>query len=108
MSICEGDNKIIAEMIDLFSTQIKEMSVELKLAESACDYETLSNLAHKAKSTVAIMGMKNLAERLKDLEIMAKNGIDKESYKKQIDFFIEESETGIKELNEFKNTLKIC
>jgi len=103
-SICEGNQQIINEMIDLFSIQIKEMSADMLKVEKEADYITLSNIAHKAKSTVAIMGMTILSEKLRDLEIMAKEGKNPETYKEQIDFFINESEIGIKELNNYRNT----
>ena len=104
-SICNGDQNIIFEMIDLFSCQIREMALEMKTAEEESDYSSLSKIVHKAKSTVAIMGMKPLADRLQELELMSKEESAPESYKEYIDFFICECEAGIKELNEYKNTV---
>ena len=39
------------------------------------------------------------------MEIMAKSGLHSETYKEQIDFFIQESEAGLEELNEYKINL---
>ena len=104
-SICNGDHDIIIEMIDLFSSQIREMALEMTLADEKSDYNSLSKIVHKAKSTVAIMGMKPLANRLQELELMAKEELQPESYKDHINYFITECEAGIKELTEYKNTV---
>ena len=104
-SICNGDQDTIIEMIELFSSQIRDMAMEMQLAEEKSDYNSLSKIAHKAKSTVAIMGMKPLSSKLQELELMIKEELHTESYKDYIDFFIEECKAGIIELNEYKNTV---
>ncbi len=104
-SICDGNNSIILEMIELFSIQILEIATEMQHAEKECNYEALSNVAHKAKSTVAIMGMNTLAEKLRELEIMAKEKTNIDSYNNYIEFFIQETTVGIKELIAYRETL---
>ena len=66
-----GDSKFIGEMIDLFREQIEEYkSIMPDLLEKK-DYDGLSKIAHKAKSSVAVMGMTEVAELLKELEILS-------------------------------------
>lgn len=103
--LAAGDNTIIIEMIDLFSVQVKEVIADMQKAEEESDYDAISKIAHKAKSSVAIMGMHVLAEKLQELEIMARQGNSPEKYKDYINFFIQESDIAIKELTEYKTTL---
>lgn len=103
--ICNGDKVTMVEMIDLFIVQINEIIDEMKKAGRETDHETLSQLAHKAKSSVAIMGMQVLSEKLKEFELVAKNKNNPEKYQGYIDFFIQESNIAVKELTEYKTTL---
>ncbi len=41
------------------------------------EYDGLSKLAHKAKSSVAVMGMTGVAELLKELEKLAHDGMER-------------------------------
>jgi len=103
--ICDGDRDVITEMIDLFEVQVSEIIEEMQKAELESDYDTLSNIAHKAKSSAAIMGMHMLSEKLKELELLSKNKSNPEKYKEYVDLFIQESNIAIKELTEYKSTL---
>jgi HPt (histidine-containing phosphotransfer) domain-containing protein len=64
-------------------------------------------LAHKAKSSVAIMGMSDLATILKTLELQAKEGKELEKYQSYIDRFRTDTAEAIKELDDLvTNRLK--
>jgi len=56
----EGDKGLIKELIGIFSTQVKEYGLQMNRYFREQKWEELSKLAHKAKSTVGIMGMKEL------------------------------------------------
>ncbi len=93
-----GDAKFIREMIDLFREQIyeyKSIMPELLLNK---DYDGLSKIAHKAKSSVAVMGMTEVADHLKELEILTHDQKEVEKYKSLITHFLEQSELAITEL----------
>ena len=69
-----GDSKFIREMIDLFREQIDEYkSIMPELLQNK-DYDGLSKIAHKAKSSVAVMGMSEVAELLKELQVRQSRG----------------------------------
>ena len=102
LSMSDGEKSIINEMIDIFIQQVKEMGTEMLKLDSEKNYEELSKLAHKAKSSVAIMGMKNLAYDLKDLEILCKDKAKTDTYKEYILHFIEETEEAAIELENLK------
>jgi len=55
------------------------------------EYELLGKLAHKAKSSISIMGLNELAAELKNLELIAKAGKDTEKYPVIIDKFKKET-----------------
>ncbi len=96
-----GDNQdLIAEMAEIFVQQIPEFN---KIFDSLYEKEDWYNLgmqAHKAKSSVAIMGMDDLAAMLKDFELLAKEGKSPEKYPEFINRFKEETARAVEELNE--------
>ena len=54
-SMSMGSNEMIVEMIDLFIEQIPEFTDGLAAHLSETDFPALGALAHKAKSSVAVM-----------------------------------------------------
>jgi HPt (histidine-containing phosphotransfer) domain-containing protein len=96
-----NDSKFIREMVDIFREQIGEYSSELPRLLDASDYKSLSRVAHKAKSSVAVMGMTAEAELLKELELKSLDAIDVDTYKEMIDQFIERSRLALNELDAY-------
>ena len=97
-SMSGGDSKFIREMIDLFRDQIEEYKQFMPELLRKKDYINLSKMAHKAKSSVAVMGMTVVAEQLKDLEVLAHDGLEVERYESLINEFLEQSQLAIEEL----------
>ena len=64
------------------------------------NYTSLGLLAHKAKSSVAIMGMNELADMLKTFELQAREGKEPQLYESYIERFKNETEEAIKELDD--------
>jgi HPt (histidine-containing phosphotransfer) domain-containing protein len=95
-----GDSKFIAEMIGLFREQVDEYSVLMPQMLMKKDYDGLSKLAHKAKSSVAVMGMHQVADLLKDLEIMAHQRKEEERYEGMVEEFLQQSRIALEELTE--------
>ncbi len=56
-SVSGGDTSIINEIVVLFKEQSVEIYDEMKSLLESKNYISLGLLAHKAKSSVAIMGM---------------------------------------------------
>lgn len=100
-SMSENDTKFIKEMVDIFREQIGEYSSEMPRLLEASDFENLSKIAHKAKSSVAVMGMSTEAELLKELEIKSYEGIETQTYKEMIDRFIARSALALDELDDY-------
>ncbi len=93
-----GDAKFISEMIDLFREQVGEYSEQMPELLRNKDYNNLAKLAHKAKSSVAVMGMSQVADLLKELEVLANQGKDTDRYQGLVDEFLEKSHLAVAEL----------
>lgn len=102
--VCGGSKEIMKEMIDIFFVQIDEFNQEMKELLAEGKYHDLGLLAHKAKSSIAIMGMDYLAERLKKFELSAKEGSDIDSYQGYVDEFKQLTSDAIAELNIYLNS----
>ncbi|RLD64635.1 MAG: hypothetical protein DRJ01_00065 [Bacteroidetes bacterium] len=79
-SVAENDNKIILEFIDIFKSQIPEFIEDLNSAYNDKDWQTLGAVAHRVKSSVAMLGISKLALDMKKLEICAKEAKEIEKY----------------------------
>ena len=97
-----GDANFIAEMIDLFREQIEEYSEIMPRLLREKDYDGLSKVAHKAKSSVAVMGMASVADLLKELEVLANDEKETERYGTMVDEFLENGHLAVTELEQSK------
>jgi len=95
-----NDRILINELIDIFIDQVNEIGKELEEAYSRSNFEWLGKLAHKAKSSVAIMGMNKLSKKLKEFELLAKEQKDVDQYASFIEMFDKSCKEAIQELNE--------
>jgi HPt (histidine-containing phosphotransfer) domain-containing protein len=100
-----GNPEIVKEMIQIFIDQAQEYIVEMRKYLDEKDYLSLGRLAHKSKSSVAIMGMNDLAAELKILELLAKESNEPEKYPVMVDNFINQCKIAIEELRESKTKL---
>ena len=102
-SVSGGDPEIIREIVIMFKDQSIEIYNEMKSHFSGKNYNSLGLLAHKAKSSVAIMGMNDLALLLKTFELQAKEGKNSELYESYIKRFKVETDAAVKELEDLVN-----
>ena len=102
-SVSGGDPDIIREIVIMFKDQSVEIYNEMKSHFSGKNYNLLGLLAHKAKSSVAIMGMNDLALMLKTFELQAKEGKESELYESYITRFKTETEAAVAELEDLVN-----
>ena len=95
-----GDPAFIREMIDLFREQIEEYEEQRPLLLENKEYSSLSKMAHKAKSSVAVMGMNAVADLLKELEILAHEGREVDRYESMVREFLNQSRLALEELKD--------
>lgn len=103
--VCDNSHDLIKDMVEIFREQVHEFGNEMKKLYNEKQYYDLGLLAHKAKSSIAIMGMDDLAQKLKELENNAKEGIKTDTYTDFINEFIRQSEEGLKELDIYLESL---
>lgn len=101
----EGESDLLKEMIDIFFTQVDEFIELMHKHYNEQDYESLGKLAHKAKSSISIMGMADLAEDLKNLEILTKNNEQIDQYPNYITKFENQCKLAVDELKEIYKEL---
>jgi HPt (histidine-containing phosphotransfer) domain-containing protein len=102
-SVSGGDPEIICELVNLFKEQSAEISEEMKSLYDAKNYKLLGLLAHKAKSSVSIMGMDDLAVMLKTFELQAREEKEPHLYESYIERFSAETQAAIEELEDLVN-----
>ncbi len=100
-----GNTDIIKEMIHIFVDQVQEYIKDMQKFLDEKDYLALGRLAHKSKSSVAIMGMNDLAADLKVLELLAKESKEIDKYPMLVEKFIVQCEMAISELQESETKL---
>jgi HPt (histidine-containing phosphotransfer) domain-containing protein len=99
-SVSGGDPDVTREIIAMFREQSVEIYGEMKTHLSEGNYVQLGQLAHKAKSSVAIMGMNELAIMLKNFELQAKEGKETHLYASYIERFKSDTDAAIIELDD--------
>jgi HPt (histidine-containing phosphotransfer) domain-containing protein len=104
-TVTGGDKEILSEIVAIFRSQIVEIHDQMKLSHANNDSHSLGMLAHKAKSSVAIMGMNDLAEVLRTFEIDAKEGKNSEKYTGYIERYEIETKQAVLELDNYINNL---
>ena len=106
-SVSGGDTGIIEELALIFKEQSVEIYNEMRSFLESQNYKSLGLLAHKAKSSVAIMGMNELADMLKTFELQAMEGKEPQLYESYIQRFKIETQEAVVELDDIiSNRLK--
>jgi HPt (histidine-containing phosphotransfer) domain-containing protein len=97
--VAGGDTELLKELISMFRDQVAEFNSEMNELYSEGNYHALGTLAHKAKSSVAIMGMDSLANMLRKFELEAMEGNNKEMYESYISRFKNDTGSALSELD---------
>lgn len=87
-TLADGSTELIVELMEIFIDQVPEFIEEMNTYYLNKDWEALSAIAHKSKSSIDIVGLKDLQAKLKQLELDAKEGLNEEAYRGIIDEFI--------------------
>ena len=102
-SITDNNKEFITELIDIIKAQLPEFITDLNNAYANQDNETLSKIAHKAKSTIAIMGLQSLTNLLNKLEQEAANNENEAAYEGYIKEFELSAIDGLQQLEAIFN-----
>ncbi|MDP4223253.1 MAG: Hpt domain-containing protein [Bacteroidota bacterium] len=96
--VAGGDGELLKELINMFRDQVAEFSEEMKKLLQEKNYYELGLLAHKAKSSVSIMGMDSLANLLKTFELQAKTSLNIDRYQSYVTRFENDTRSALAEL----------
>jgi HPt (histidine-containing phosphotransfer) domain-containing protein len=102
-TVTGSDKEILSEIVGIFRGQIDEIYSEMKSFLLQNDYNSLAMLAHKAKSSVAIMGMNDLALMLKTFEQEAKEEKNTNKYAGYIERYANDTKEAVLELDNYTN-----
>jgi CheY-like chemotaxis protein/HPt (histidine-containing phosphotransfer) domain-containing protein len=72
-SVSGGDEAFIRKMILLFIDTVPQNVKELVDAGNVSNWEQVSKMAHKLKSTIDSMGIRSLHDQIRNVEMRAKN-----------------------------------
>ena len=96
----DGDKGKVLEMINIFKSQIEEFAHDMDEYLEKKDYIALGKLAHKAKSSISIMGLDELSKDMKELENLTKSGKEEDKYSILVNKFKQETAIAVKELDD--------
>ena len=103
--ISEGSNDLMRDLIFLFVSQIPVFSEQLDYYYKNEDFVSLGKLAHKIKSSVAMMGISELSSDMKKLENLAQEKKDIHKYPEFIEKFKRISTEAVSELNDILQSI---
>ena len=83
----DNDGGMMKEMIELFLHQLTDVKGDMQLLITNKNWTELSRLAHKIKSSALVMGVEQMANEMKELEFLAKEGRNAEKYPDYVERF---------------------
>ncbi|MBN1821871.1 MAG: Hpt domain-containing protein [Prolixibacteraceae bacterium] len=100
-----GEPKFMKEMIRIFSEQVPEFisNMEQHLADK--NYIELGREAHKAKSSVIIVGMNEMGSKMKELQLLTEKNEGIERYPDFVNEFKSLCLAAVDELNAYSDEL---
>ena len=103
--ISGGDKNLILEMILIFNTEVPEYLNRMNQLLADKNFESLGKLAHKAKASASIMGMKDVADELKCLEKLTAEKKEQDKYPSMVNHINTKFRSAIEELKLISKTL---
>jgi len=93
------------KIFSLFRKNVSEFENEMNNAIKKKDYNALAEIAHKAKSSVSILGMKTQATEMKHFELDLREEKNIDSYKERVSEFIQICYKAIDEIDKLEKML---
>lgn len=96
--ITGGESSIVIEMVEMFISQVDEFKENLTKYLADKNWVDLGKEAHKAKSSVLIVGMEDLGKNLKKLQLLTEEDKEIETYPDYVKMFMEQCDAAVEEL----------
>lgn len=74
--VFQGNKQMINNIITMFIKQVPEYIHEMEECVVRADLEALHPLAHKAKSSIAMLGLKNMEQIILEIEHNSRNNMN--------------------------------
>lgn len=103
--VAAGSSELINDLAQMFFKQAPVFASQLDELYNSKSFMELGKLAHKIKGSVSTLGMTELASNMKELENIAKQGINQELYPDLINSYKEISSKAIEELKDLLKRL---
>jgi len=98
--ITGGESSIVIEMVEMFLDQVDEFKVNMNQYLNDKNWVDLGKEAHKAKSSVLIVGMEDLGKNLKKLQLLTEEEKEVETYPDYVRMFMEQCDAATIELRD--------
>jgi len=72
--VFQGNQQMINQIISLFIKQVPDYIHQMNDCVVKCQFDLLHPLAHKAKSSIAMLGLKSLENTVLEIEKLSKEG----------------------------------
>ncbi len=95
------------KIFEIFKSELPKIERRMYKAVKENNWHSLSQVAHKSKSSVSILGMHEDSADMLSLEIDAKNENNTDSFKERIDIFIQNYKNAVKEIEAIERELTI-
>jgi HPt (histidine-containing phosphotransfer) domain-containing protein len=100
-----GEPRFIKEMIKIFNEQVPEFISNMEKHLSNKNYLELGREAHKAKSSVIIVGMNDLGAKMKELQLLTEKSENTEKYPELVNDFRVQCLAAVEELEEYSRNI---
>lgn len=98
--ITGGESMVMKEMLEIFIAQVPELKSNMTKFLSEKRYDQLGKEAHKAKSSVLVVGMDDLGARLKELQLLTEKREKIDEYSEYVEEFVVLCDRAVTELSE--------
>lgn len=99
--VTEDDQEAMREIIEMFIAQIPEFIENMNASLKSKHYIELGKEAHKAKSSVMVMGLNDLGLQLKELQLLTEHNAEIDRYQAYVDHFTLACTQAKEELEDF-------
>lgn len=106
VEVTEGSSELIKDMAAIFARQVPEYNSQLDFLLRANDLKALGKLAHKIKGTVALLGITQLVNTMKELEKLTGQNAKQQELEQNISKFKNLSTFALDELSDYLKRIK--
>ncbi len=99
------DHGLLKEMFNVFKTNYPEYFEMLKERSEQNDWQGVSEIAHRAKSAVAIMGMTSIQEEFGEIELKTDNGDALNDFSNRLNLLESKIKIAVSQIENYIETL---